>query len=468
MKKTKIFLALLLSSYFTLPTCYAAFQDTGWGARAGGMGNCFTAIANDPSAPLWNPAGIAQMKLIETSFFYNKLFTGIEDANLAQMFGSLVYPTESGAFGFTVTNFSLANYYKENVVIASYSYNLLEPLRLGFPFMVGLNLKYLSHSYSLDSRTQSTADPVFAKDTSASGFTPDFGILLKPWGIAVGVSVLNIFQPDVGLKTEDKVPMITKAGIAYPLKFSGFLEKVIPTAEISYRKPVNNAADTKISGGMELLMKGGFGLRCGANDREITAGFSYSKTFVENGLQIDYAFLSPLQLTDASGSHRVSVTFRMPVPQKRRIDEKKAIIVPVTARETEQNLSKEKLSQKGYQHFDRGEYQDAINSWEKALEIDPNDSEIKSKIKLAKMWLGEDASAPAPVKQYQEDTKKERLNINTANEIELIDAGFTREQARNIVSYRKKTKFKDIAELMGVPGITVEKYKEMKPLLKVK
>ena len=464
MKKFLLLLLLLPIPY----TLYAAFQDTGWGARAGGMGNCFTAIANDPSAQLWNPAGIAQMKLIETTFLYNKLFTGIEDANISQIFGALVYPTESGAFGFTVTNFSLAGYYKENMVIAGYSYNLIEPLRLDFPLMVGLNLKYLSHSYTLDSRTEATGDPVFADNTSAAGFTPDVGILLKPGKLAIGLSALNIFQPDIGLKSEDKVPMMMKAGLAYPFRFNGFLESVTPTAEVSYRKPGTNAADTKISGGVEAWMRGGVGCRFGCNDREITAGFSYNRTFGENGLQLDYAFLSPVQLSDVSGSHRVSMTFRMPVPQRKSIDEKRGRIVSVSARNTDKDDVKEKLSKKGYQHFDKGEYADAIVSWEKALEIDPDDAEIKSKIKLARMWLGQDPSAPAPVKQYQDDTAKERLNINTANEIELIDVGFTREQARNIVSYRKKSKFREIADLMNVPGITIEKYREIKSALKVK
>ena len=82
------------------------------------------------------------------------------------------------------------------------------------------------------------------------------------------------------------------------------------------------------------------------------------------------------------------------------------------------------------------------------------------------MWLGQDTAAP--VKQADDEERRERLDINTANEIELIDIGFTREQARNIVSYRKKAKFKEVSELMNVPGITADKYKELKPSLKVK
>ena len=144
-------------------------MDTGWGTRAGGMGNTFTAIANEPAATLWNPAGIAQLEMLETTFMYNKLFAGIDDVNLTQMFASGVYPTETGAFGFTITDFSLWGFYRENTISASYANDFAELLKLNFPVMAGINLKYLTHSYILDDRTKNIDDPVFDK-TSAGGF----------------------------------------------------------------------------------------------------------------------------------------------------------------------------------------------------------------------------------------------------------------------------------------------------------
>jgi len=40
----------------------AAFLKIGEGVKALGMGGAFVAIADDGSAPLWNPAGIARAK----------------------------------------------------------------------------------------------------------------------------------------------------------------------------------------------------------------------------------------------------------------------------------------------------------------------------------------------------------------------------------------------------------------------
>jgi hypothetical protein len=302
----KNYIIIWLYSYVAITLSFAAFQDTGWGTRAGGMGNSFTAIANDASASLWNPAGISQLEMFETTFMYNKLFMGVEDVNLSQMYFAGVYPSKIGAFGLTITDFSLFGYYRENMASLSYSCDIGSK----FPINMGLNLKYLMHSYILDDRTENMDDPVFSKK-SAGGFTPDFGFLLKPGRFSFGISALNILQPDIGLKTEDKVPMIIKFGTAYRLGDWKAFENVTPTVDVSYRKPTDNDADIKISGGIETWFDyNTWAIRAGGNDREITFGFSYNKMFNKSGLQLDYAFLFPIQLTDTSGSHRLALTFK--------------------------------------------------------------------------------------------------------------------------------------------------------------
>src|SRR3989339_905963 len=311
--KKNIFLAFfsIITLYLVPFTClYPAFQDTGWGVRAGGIANSFTAISDDASAPLCNPAGISQLEMFEACFMYNKLFAGVDNVNLNQMYVSAVYPAEIGSFGITVTDFSLWKYYKENMFLMTYSNDFSEKIELGFPIIAGLSLKYLSHTYILDERTIDIDDPVFDK-ISKGAFTPDIGILLKPYNFSLGVSVLNILQPDIGLKTEDKVPMIIRFGTAYRFNDWYLFENITPTFDVSYRKPADNNADIKISGGIETWFSyHTFGVRMGGNDREITTGFSYNKTFGKSGFQIDYAFLFPLELGDSSGSHRISLTYK--------------------------------------------------------------------------------------------------------------------------------------------------------------
>ncbi|MFA5778638.1 MAG: type IX secretion system membrane protein PorP/SprF [Elusimicrobiota bacterium] len=501
-KKSIYFCSLLFTFVHFCSLSFAAFQDTGWGTRAGGMGNAFTAIANEPAATLWNPAGIAQLEMLETTFMYNKLFMGIDDVNLSQMFAAGVYPTEIGAFGFTITDFALWGFYRENTISASYSCDIASSLGIRFPFMAGLNLKYLTHSYTLDDRTKNIADPVFDK-TSAGGFTPDIGFLLKPSDFSFGLSALNILQPDVGLKTEDKVPMIVKFGTAYRIGDWKFFENITPTVDVSYRKPADNDADMKISGGVETWFNyNTWAARFGGNDRELSLGFSYNKMFKESGLQLDYAFLLPLQLADTSGSHRLSLTFRysMPKKDKKKLERKEqkakdeGMIIPampspvrppaVTSKPpavTEEKKPKELTEQEksefkkqrydaAFKHYQNGEYELAIAGWEEVLKIDPNHKESKNKIEQAKQKMkgqriedrGQKTETPLPA------LRSSLTDINTANVDVLHDAGFSWIQARSIVNYRKNRRFEKVEDLLEVQGITAARLNQIKGKLVVK
>lgn len=50
----------------------APFVKIGEGARASGMGEAFTAVADDSTAVFWNPAGLAQVNVVEAQFSHNQ------------------------------------------------------------------------------------------------------------------------------------------------------------------------------------------------------------------------------------------------------------------------------------------------------------------------------------------------------------------------------------------------------------
>ncbi len=63
-----------------LATKYAgAFMENGGGARALGMGGAFTAVADDPSATFWNPAGIAEISQAEVLLMHSERFGDLID-----------------------------------------------------------------------------------------------------------------------------------------------------------------------------------------------------------------------------------------------------------------------------------------------------------------------------------------------------------------------------------------------------
>lgn len=92
-----------LLSLFTLlvagnaqATKYAgSFMENGGGARALGMGGAFTAVADDPSATFWNPAGLATMPDRELLLMHSERFGDLIDRD----FAAYTQPVKWSIFG---------------------------------------------------------------------------------------------------------------------------------------------------------------------------------------------------------------------------------------------------------------------------------------------------------------------------------------------------------------------------------
>lgn len=290
---------LILGLVLTLLVGYSqvasgAFKDSGWGTRPAGMGGAFTGIADDANAALWNPAGISQIDWHEGSFMYAKLYTGLESVDLGLNYLSYVQPVGNiGNFGINWANFTSANLYKEDTFTLTYARYLTDKVS------AGINLKYLSNKYTLDERAKD--DPVFSDGSGKSAFTIDLGLLMvASEKFSVGVSVKNLTQPDIGLKSKDIVPMETKLGLAYNVK-----ETIVMAIDITSRDKDMNIH----IGGESWFADDVIGIRAGGNLREINFGFSLVPKIVNSAdFQIDYALIWPLEIKETTGTHRISMT----------------------------------------------------------------------------------------------------------------------------------------------------------------
>jgi len=314
MKKRLFFLLSLLSTlYCLLSTCYASFEDIGVGARATGMGNVFTSIADDVYSLYYNPAGLGQIRKREFTSSYGRLYLGLDDeSNLGSGFLGLVYPFKEkiGTFGFGWLNFHLTDYYQENTFIFSYGRKIAKIIH------TGLNLKILSKKYGADDYTklEETGDGVFSAGYGKSGTSADFGMLWKlPYSFFVGFAVTDFLQPDLGLKSESIVPL----GIKFGLSYRGRALNI--AVEGSYRDE-----EKKIySGAEKWFFANSFGVRTGLgigdkDFRNFTLGVSYAHSL----FRLDYAFLFPLSgLTDMYGTHRLGLTLRFGPLAKEEIED---------------------------------------------------------------------------------------------------------------------------------------------------
>src|SRR5471032_2639582 len=73
-------------------TTAAEVLKFGVGARAIGMGEAYTAQADDVSSLYWNPAGLALMRERQASFMYDQLYQDLKFSNAA-----IGIPLENGA-----------------------------------------------------------------------------------------------------------------------------------------------------------------------------------------------------------------------------------------------------------------------------------------------------------------------------------------------------------------------------------
>jgi len=311
----KFLLPVLASSFISIAApLYASFEELPTGARAAGLGNAFTAIADDVYSTYYNPAGLAQLQRSEFAAVYAKLYAGLSDgSNIARSYVAYGHPTEKrGTFGFSYLSLSLAGLYSESAFGLHYATAVKEKWNLGG------SVKFLRKSFGSDTYTENAvndsgstlggADPLFAANgNSKTGASFDVGAqyrLSKIYGL--GFAILNANAPNMALSSgdTDKVSAVYKAGLARRTKTSSV------SAEVSMRTFTQN--EIRFNMGAERWLGAGFGVRgglgFGQREYQLTSlGFSYRWDVME----VDYALIYPLSgIKGTFGTHQVSMLFR--------------------------------------------------------------------------------------------------------------------------------------------------------------
>jgi hypothetical protein len=314
MIKRYIFLIMLIL-LGAFSAAIAAFKDDGWGARPLGMGGAFTAAGDDVNVQLYNPAGIWQIEDFEATFMNAKLFTGLDKVDLGMNYAAIVMPTNGDMnIGVLWANLVSQDLYREDTFAVSAA------MPVNNRICVGANLKYLSHAFTLDARTQN--DAVFASGNSKSVFAADLGVQYimfetKKYQSILGFAAKNVNQPDIGFLTPDIVPAEFRLGFA-----AIFYGKTVvsPAIDVTYRNQEwgNDIDKINVHAGCETrFFNELFSARAGANMNEITMGFGFAPRIKGLETRIDYAFIMPAAVKETSGTHRASLTLHFLPPDLR-------------------------------------------------------------------------------------------------------------------------------------------------------
>lgn len=319
----KIILMLLILSA-GLDTAFAAFDTGHVSARPASMADSFAALADDASAPFYNPAGITGLNRMELDSTYSFLFPGLDISGLNRMFFSFVLPVKNKmAFALSYSGLSLKDLYGEHMFQLTYGQNLDSIWSLfgknmeKNAFSAGVNVKVFKTAFILDEGMR--ADPLFSgSGDGAMQITFDAGLLARIRSgesgryYSIGLSVMNLTQPDMGLKSEDAVPLTMNLGAGIPVKKYGFMEKIRMDNAVfllgaSYRnRYLNFSAGWENSFFRDVLF-----LRLGTSMLDFTAGTGVRIALGRSAdVLLDYAFILPYKIEGTAGEHIMTLRFR--------------------------------------------------------------------------------------------------------------------------------------------------------------
>lgn len=304
---------------------FAAFEDLGFGARAPGMGDAVTGVADDISSLYYNPAGLSNLERPKMMASHSLFYTGLSDgSNLGLSAVGLAMPIGSGrggTLGAAWQQFSLSGVYYEQTGQVSWGYRFPKNTKYE-KFSVGGSIKYLNHGFTRlpeaynavedDMMQNNATDPVLAGLNSSSAIDADAGVLYRltrRW--TLGAAVLNAMQANVAFSTsdQDKVPMKTRLGASYKSLW------MLLAADARLQKGPDGKMDKQVIFAAEKIFpsldKGEVGVRAslGAGDREFkqaTLGVSYKI----QKIQFDYGFSLPIgTVKETAGNHKLALTY---------------------------------------------------------------------------------------------------------------------------------------------------------------
>ncbi|MBI4422386.1 MAG: hypothetical protein HY554_01585 [Elusimicrobia bacterium] len=314
----RIFLLLALLAAPAL----AAFEDLGAGARAPGMGDAFTAVADDVYAMHYNPAGLGALERPELGLTYARLYAGLADgSNLGQTSLAFAQPLNAGrwgALGAAWQELRLDAAYAERSVALSYGRAAWRSPRWGALYLGG-QVRSLSRGFQPGPEADNAfdhgaavgaPDPALQGSRRRSAIAADAGLLLRaPKRYALGLSVSQLNEPDIGFAGPEKLPLRARAALSYKSLW------MVLAAEARHERAANGRATRQfvLAGERSFpsLDLGELGVRASigvgeVDFREATVGLSYAI----NKIRADYAFLMPIAgVAGTVGVHRVGLSF---------------------------------------------------------------------------------------------------------------------------------------------------------------
>jgi hypothetical protein len=280
-----IVLALLIAGPFAAGSARAAVGEAGFaflkigvGARAMGLGSAFVAVADDPTALHWNPAGLAAGRNgITLTAMHNEW---IED--FRQEFVAVSGPVGPGALGASFTGFYtselerrdetgvLTGHFGFNDIAANVGYGLTVATGLD----AGASVRYIREMIA---------------DEDATSIAFDLGgrYTLRDTGLSLGAAVQNLGGDATFVSEGFPLPRTVRAGAAY--------RRAIPSAQgtvlLSTEYRSARGEDSRFHVGGEFAYREWLALRAGMKFGYDEQDVSFGLGLARGPIHFDYAIL---------------------------------------------------------------------------------------------------------------------------------------------------------------------------------
>jgi outer membrane protein OmpA-like peptidoglycan-associated protein len=272
------------------------------GVRAAGMGDAFTAVADDVSTAYWNAAGFAQITEPEIALSHISYFEGID----YEFIGAALPLAPGSTLGLTANLDSVPSFNSTNNPSAAQGSAMDWDLGLelgqsfGENFSLGLGAKFINSSLI---------------SYSATGEAIDAGLLVYTTRkeLTLGLSVQNVgqisgFGP---FNTQEKLPTTYRAGLAYRLNPEDPTHLAL---DLDIEKPIDDDPIVHAGGevwvglpGISVAFRGGYSFNPLNSDLGGSTGASVGAGVRISQFEFEYALVPFGILGD---SNEFSLTYR--------------------------------------------------------------------------------------------------------------------------------------------------------------
>ncbi len=271
------------------------------GARPTAMGGAYLAISNDGAAPLFNPAGLAQLKRPIFSSSYRTMSMGRQLGYLTAVSpvrgeSSLGVHWLYAGSGSVAARDSDGYLTGHDISMNSHQVTIVFAKRFENLFSLGTNISYLMSQISeinvntvgFDFGAMFYIEQLFDRENRDKLPVRDLQIGITAKGFSKELrwnseKYDRLYTPsELGASQTDKVPIEAGLGVS-----ARWFERKLLTAVDLYK---NSKQSARVHLGAEYFLRPEFMLRAGLSDGRPTAGTGYVFQVGNKSLAIDYAF----------------------------------------------------------------------------------------------------------------------------------------------------------------------------------